>query len=168
MQCGVVAFWLAIVVLGAIPTEGGREGSDPTDGRLAVIKNAALDYIEGWFEGDVVRMERALHPELTKRGFVSFAPSGGRIINLLTQSNMLAYTRAGFGKKVPKDKRDIMVEVLHVYRDIATVVTTCSEFVDYLQLAKVDGRWKIVNVLWQPTEQADKRRMQSEDRKKKP
>src|SRR6516225_3501981 len=33
----------------------------------AAITKTALDYIEGWYTGDAVRMERALHPELAKR-----------------------------------------------------------------------------------------------------
>jgi len=31
------------------------------------IKATALDYIEGWYEGNPERMERALHPDLAKR-----------------------------------------------------------------------------------------------------
>jgi hypothetical protein len=31
------------------------------------IRALALDYFEGWFTGDVTRMDRALHPELVKR-----------------------------------------------------------------------------------------------------
>lgn len=33
----------------------------------AAIKQTALDYIEGWYEGNAERMERALHPDLAKR-----------------------------------------------------------------------------------------------------
>ena len=33
-----------------------------------LITQAVLDYFEGWFDGDVARMERALHPDLAKRG----------------------------------------------------------------------------------------------------
>jgi hypothetical protein len=32
-----------------------------------LIRRAVLDYFEGWFDGDPVRMERALHPKLAKR-----------------------------------------------------------------------------------------------------
>ena len=32
----------------------------------AAIKATALDYVEGWFEGNAERMERALHPVLAK------------------------------------------------------------------------------------------------------
>jgi hypothetical protein len=31
------------------------------------VRSAVMDYVEGWFEGDAGRMERALHPELVKR-----------------------------------------------------------------------------------------------------
>lgn len=33
----------------------------------AAIVAAALDYFDGWFDGDATRMERALHPKLAKR-----------------------------------------------------------------------------------------------------
>jgi hypothetical protein len=36
------------------------------DDRAAVVRTA-LDYFEGWFDGDAARIERALHPELAKR-----------------------------------------------------------------------------------------------------
>ena len=31
------------------------------------VRSVVLDYVEGWFDGDAGRMERALHPELVKR-----------------------------------------------------------------------------------------------------
>jgi hypothetical protein len=31
----------------------------------ALIRQAALDYFEGWFDGDAERMDRALHPNLS-------------------------------------------------------------------------------------------------------
>ena len=31
------------------------------------IKATARDYIEGWYEGNAERMERAVHPDLAKR-----------------------------------------------------------------------------------------------------
>ena len=32
-----------------------------------LVVQAALDYFEGWYAGDVARMDRALHPDLVKR-----------------------------------------------------------------------------------------------------
>jgi hypothetical protein len=41
--------------------------SEQAPGLEAEIVACALDYYEGWFDGDAARMERALHPELVKR-----------------------------------------------------------------------------------------------------
>ncbi len=42
----------------------------------AAIRQTALDYIEGWYEANASRMERALHPELAKR--IAYADKSGR------------------------------------------------------------------------------------------
>jgi len=43
------------------------EPKQPSADERAVVATA-LDYFEGWFDGDEVRMARALHPDLVKRG----------------------------------------------------------------------------------------------------
>ena len=54
----------------------------------AAIERAVLDYFEGWFGGDPVRMERALHPELVKRS-VDKAPSGRETLRTITAEWMI-------------------------------------------------------------------------------
>ena len=44
------------------------------DDRAAVVRTA-LDYFEGWFDGDAARIERALHPELAKRSLGQGPPT---------------------------------------------------------------------------------------------
>ena len=49
---------------------GDRAGVAEEESKVAdhdAIVRAALDYFEGWFDGDAARMERALHPDLAKR-----------------------------------------------------------------------------------------------------
>lgn len=38
--------------------------------------------------------------------------------------------------------------VLDIYRDNAVAKIVASDWIDYLELARWNGRWKIVNVLW--------------------
>jgi AcrR family transcriptional regulator len=57
--------WGLVLVASAHRSQEGAEVSIVTEQEL--ITQAALDYFEGWFEGDAARMERALHPELAKR-----------------------------------------------------------------------------------------------------
>ncbi len=133
---------LALVMLGtAMPA-----AAQPVDDQAA-IRQAALDYLEGWYNADAVRMERALHRELAKR-IVSSA-GGTERFSSLTKAQMVEATKNGGGKSRPANTRAIKVDVLDVYRDIATVRTECADYVDYLHLAKSEGQWKIVNVLWQ-------------------
>ncbi len=41
------------------------------------------------------------------------------------------------------------VTILDVYRNAAMVKVDAERWVDYLQVAKWNGEWKIVNVLWE-------------------
>jgi hypothetical protein len=116
-----------------------------SDVRQAIVA-AALDYYEGWFEGEPERMERALHPELVKRSLAE----DGMSVETISAREMLEATAKGIGltRDPGKQARDIQIHVDHVYEDIATVTVTSAIYVDYLQLAHTRDGWKIVNVLW--------------------
>ena len=113
----------------------------------AAVTAAALDYIEGFFSGDAERMTRALHPELTK--VIVMAPQQGMnaFTRKMTATELIEITRSKRGA-IPREQWGIEVTVLDVYGNMAAVKVVNPKFVDYLQLAKVDGAWKIVNVLW--------------------
>jgi hypothetical protein len=61
---------------------------------------------------------------------------------------MMDFTKAGYGKKTPREKIKNEFEVLDIYQNIASAKAISCDFVDYMQLLKVKGEWKIVNVLW--------------------
>ena len=68
------------------------------------IKETVLNYIEGWYEGDVERMDAALHPDLVKRIVFTDPRSSRSMYNEASKTHMLEYTRAGLGKKYAKDR----------------------------------------------------------------
>jgi hypothetical protein len=41
------------------------------------------------------------------------------------------------------------VVILDIFGNVASVRATMSGWIDYMHLARVDGRWQIVNVLWE-------------------
>ena len=119
------------------------------DAEAAAIRATALDYVEGWYTADAARMERALHPELAKR-IVNTNPQNGR--NSLGQQSAMTLvqaTRNGGGKNTPPDQMQKDVVILDVYQNTAIVRATMSGWVDHMQMAKWNGRWVIVNVLWE-------------------
>jgi Putative lumazine-binding len=111
------------------------------------VVSAVLDYFEGWFDGDAVRMARALHPGLAKR---SLEPDG-RALNETTAEWMLDATARGLGRERDPGDRRIEVEVEDVYGTIATATVRSAVYREYVQLVRTPEGWKIVNALWQWT-----------------
>ena len=119
-----------------------------SDAEKAAIRQTALDYIEGWYEGDAERMQRALHPDLAKR-IVRSNRQGNSRLEQMGATQLVEGTRVGFGKNTPKDKQQKDVTILDVYENAASVKIVAADWIDYLHIAKFDGRWVIVNVLWE-------------------
>ena len=120
---------------------------DATSGDEAAVEQAARDYIEGWFDGDRSRMERALHPQLAKRSLERDA-SGAESVRTLTAQEMIGMTASGKGRKEDVDDRRIEVEVHDVSESVASATVRCALYVDLLQLLKTREGWRIVNVAW--------------------
>jgi len=151
MRKTILLLILAMVFTFFLMTEENKDVD--TEKEKAAIKETALNYIEGWYEGSAERMDKALHPEVVKRAPQPFPPTGGMILNSASKSNMVEFTKAGFGKEFPKDKLKITVDILDMYKHIATAKTTTPQFIDYIHLVKMDGEWKIINVLWESIQQ---------------
>jgi hypothetical protein len=114
----------------------------------AAIKQAALDYIEGWYEGNAERMERALHPELAKR-IVRKDAQGNSRLDQMGAMALVQGVKRGFGKNTPKEKQIKDVAILDVYENTASVKAVMSDWIDYMHVARWNNRWVIVNVLWE-------------------
>jgi len=112
------------------------------------IRQAALDYIEGYYAGDGARMERALHPELAKR-IVRTNDQGRSQLSQMSAMSLVLGTRAGGGKDTPVAEQRKDVTIFDIYQNAASAKIYASGWVDYLHLAKWNGRWVIVNVLWE-------------------
>lgn len=137
-------FVLAVVLL-AFASQARAQ----TPAEAEAIKQSALDYIEGWYEGNPERMERALHPELAKR-IVRTDPKNGRSgLGQMSAMSLVLGTRSGGGKNTPKEKQQKDVTILDVFENAASVKVVASDWIDYLHMAKWNGRWVIVNVLWE-------------------
>lgn len=112
------------------------------------IKNTALDYIEGWYERDAQRMESALHPKLVKR-LMRKTPDGKYLIGEHDASILIKNTGKGEGYRVPPAEQQKDITILDQFGDAAVVKVTANRWVDYLQMVKWKGDWKILNVLWE-------------------
>jgi hypothetical protein len=119
-----------------------------SDADKEAIRQTALDYIEGWYTGDVERMERALHPDLAKR-IVRTNDKGQSMLGQMSAMGLVQGVRAGYGKNTPKEKQQKEVTILDVFGNAASVKIVASDWIDYLHIGKSNGRWVIINVLWE-------------------
>jgi hypothetical protein len=121
-----------------------RELVGLSDEDQLAITRCATDYIESWLEGDGERMRACLHPALAKRA-VYRDRSGTLQIDESPAELMVDQAGAGRGTGYG---RSYEIEIEDVFRTIASVKVTSEPYVDYLHVARFDGRWLIVNALW--------------------
>jgi hypothetical protein len=114
----------------------------PTDSSAVIA--AALDYIEGWSDGDAERMRRALHPDLVKE----IAEKGGQIQEMGADELVRMTGMKGADGEAPADFRD-RTHLLTVFGGVAAVRIDAPQWVDLLHLVRTDDGWKILHVLWE-------------------
>lgn len=136
-------WWLEVEAVAALSAHSDAK----QDADRNAIRQTALDYIDAWYDGNPVLAERALHPALAKR-LVGPAEDGRDTLESMSADQLIENCRKGSGRATPTAERRRDVTVLDVCGDAATVKVIASKWVDYLHLARIDGRWQVVNCLW--------------------
>lgn len=115
------------------------------------IKECILNYIEGYYNADVERMDKAVHPELAKRTIYT-DQQGNDFLAGMGKSYLIHATRHNKNDRVRNPeaefKADITIYDIHDKYAVAKAVTNKFTFFDYVHLGKYNSEWKIVNVLW--------------------
>lgn len=114
------------------------------------IKRVALAYIEAQHNPDPKLMEGALHPRLVKRSVFKNKTTKKDYVSEYFAENMviLAESYNIKGDKFPKNPRK-EVRLLDISAKTASVKLIADTWIDYMHIVKVNGEWKIINVLWQ-------------------
>jgi hypothetical protein len=118
------------------------------DAERDAIKRTALNYAEGWYEGNADKMESALHPDLAKR-IVRTNDKGQSGLGQMSALSLIQGTRTGSGKQTPAAEQQKDVTILDTIGGAATVKLEMRDWVDYLHIGKFNGKWVIINVLWE-------------------
>ena len=120
-----------------------------TDAEREAVKQAVMDYVEGIYTVDASRIERSVHPELAKRGFFVKKGETAYSPHVMTFQQLVdlakSFNKDGHvAKDAPKE-----VVIFDISDQTASAKLTAVWGIDYIHLAKYDGKWKFVNVLWQ-------------------
>ena len=130
----------------AKPATGSTTAQLPDD--REAVKQAVLDYVEALYEADSSRIERSVHRDLFKLGF-ELDKAGTYKPYRMTYQEL--YDLAGRWNKtgrIPKNSKKEIV-VYDVADQTASAKLTAMWGIDYVHLAKFDGKWMITDILWQ-------------------
>ncbi len=107
------------------------------------VMTAALDYIEGYVEGNADRHARAYHPECIKRRYTIDDDSGVAELVVMSPQTMVDYAALS-------DLTDCETEIVidDISEDIASVRIYSCNWVDFLHIVKARGEWKLFHVTW--------------------
>jgi hypothetical protein len=136
-----IAFLLFVVPVAA---------QDGANADREAVRQAVLDYVEGIYNVEPARIERSVSPNLAKLGFyrppaeTAYRPGRSMAFQQLVEIAKNFNKEGKLRKDAPKE-----IEIYDVMDQTATVKLTAEWGVDYMHLAKMDGKWMIVNVLWQ-------------------
>ena len=113
----------------------------------AAVRQAALDYVTAVYESKPELIQKSVSPDLTKHGFMRQADGTYRR-GRMTYDQLLDVARTWNADK----KRDVSIKevvVGDVSDQTATAIVRAAWGYDHMQLAKLDGQWKILNIVWQ-------------------
>ena len=136
---------IVLATLGAATRAPAQQSSDREG-----VRRAVLDYVEGFYEGDTVKIVRSIRPEAKKYGFFIPRDSTRYAGEAMSFQEMIDYAKnvKARGRPTPATAPK-QVDILDVADQTAAAKLTAWWGIDYLQLAKYDGKWMILHVLWQ-------------------
>lgn len=144
-RCGFAPCAAVMVMLLLMAWPGSAQ---ETQGDRAGVERAALDYLEGFYEGDPGKLERSVHPEVLKFGFSWREGDYQRVP--MSFDEMLSFAeRVRTQGQQPGPDAPKRVEILDVLDQTAVAKVYAWWGSDYLSMARYGGEWKIVQVLWQ-------------------
>jgi hypothetical protein len=138
--------FLALALLLAAPASAQQDANADRE----AVRQAVLDYVEGIYNVEPARIERSVSPNLAKLGFyrppaeTAYRPGRSMAFQQLVEIAKNFNKDGKLRKNAPKE-----IEIYDVMDQTATVKLTADWGIDYMHLAKIDGKWMIVNVLWQ-------------------
>jgi hypothetical protein len=145
-QRRAIALALAIGAATFAPAASAQQGADNRE----LVRRAVLDYVEGFYEGDSTKFVRSVSPEVFKSGYFIPRDSANYASSRMSWPEFHAYANRvkASGRPTPATapKEIVIYEVLD---QTASAKLTAYWGIDYVLLARRDGRWQITHVLWQ-------------------
>ena len=114
----------------------------------AGVRQAALDYMEGALTADAARVARGVHEELHKVEIGTIPQTQAQALLYNTATTLISFVRGQAAATFAEADKTVDVTVFDVGNGIAAARASGALWYDMLQLAEMEGKWRVVNVLW--------------------
>ena len=142
-----LALLLLVVVTTSTATLSAQSPARAAD--RAAVERAALDYLEGFYEGDSTKLARSVAATVFKYGYA--ARDGGPYAGMqMPYDQFFSFARgvqAGRNKPPANAPKDVVI--FEVLDQVASAKVVAWWGIDYLLLGKQNGKWMITHVTWQ-------------------
>lgn len=110
------------------------------------IQEAITNYVNAFYEADTTKAYESIVRDLAKRGYYT---QGGQIKEAKMNFEQLVTLAQRWKNSQDLSAAPKKITVFEILDKIATAKVEAKWGIDYFHLAKINGKWMIVNVLWQ-------------------
>ncbi len=135
---------IIILLLGS--SWNGNFNKEPDD--KAAVERAILDYVESFYEADLSKAHRSVAKDLHKRGYFK-NQKGNYEEAFMTFEQFLEMASDWNTRANVTDNSLKKITIFEILDQTASAKVEAHWGIDYFHLAKLNGEWKVVNVLWQ-------------------
>lgn len=139
---------LIVGILAFLPNASAYDAKAASD--QDEVKRISLGYLIALQQLKPELMKEVMHPQLAKRTSYFDRKSGKSKLHPTSYEQMIKFAESWNkdGDKFPA-KPNNKVFILDMKGTMASVKLESDNWYEYLHLAKMDGKWKILNLYWQ-------------------
>ncbi|MEM6378286.1 MAG: nuclear transport factor 2 family protein [Bacteroidota bacterium] len=134
-----------------VPNNASIELSPPASFQDSLdIKTQSLGYLKALQQMDATLMDQVMNDSLNKVTIGYNRDVRQEVARPTTRNQMIAFAKDWnkSNTKFPPVPND-QVKILGIYNRIVSVQLISDNWVEYLHLIKLNGKWKIINLIWQ-------------------
>ena len=114
------------------------------------VYDASMDYIDAFYKSEPFRLERSVFRDVIRRGFYwKGLDSAYSDMRSMSYDQMVQFSKDWNKSNWLPDDAVKKVDVLDVQDQTAISKITVYWGTEYLELARIDKNWKIINIIWQ-------------------
>ena len=112
------------------------------------IEQAILNYVDAFYQADTTKAYESVAKNLAKRGY--FTTKEGKLVEATMNFEQLVRFAQQWkkGENITADAPK-KITVFDIMDRTASAKVEAKWGIDYFHLAKINGKWMIMNVLWQ-------------------